>query len=172
LLVFVMKKPLEAVSTTPILTPGSGSIESPCTLKTTALASSLPAPFLRAIDQPPFNRGLSGDNWPLMGRPSIACGTMAPMPVARTPADIMCLALYTLAGGNLMRGLMVMTIAQQLGITFGQATDLAEAAHKAGLVHHVHGTVSLTAKGQERGATLTPPSLPPPKRPRRRTPRQ
>ncbi len=38
------------------------------------------------------------------------------MPVTRTPADIMCLAVYTLAGGKVLRGFMVATIADQLGI--------------------------------------------------------
>jgi hypothetical protein len=40
------------------------------------------------------------------------------MPVARTPADIMCLAVYTLAGGKTLRGFMVSTIADRLGISF------------------------------------------------------
>ena len=40
------------------------------------------------------------------------------MPVVRTPADIMCLAVYTLAGGNVLRGFMVKSIADWLGIDF------------------------------------------------------
>jgi hypothetical protein len=78
------------------------------------------------------------------------------MPVARKPADIMCLAVYTLAGGRILRGFMVTTVADQLGIDFDQANDMADAAHAAGLVVHEHGTVSLTGEGQARGATLTP----------------
>jgi hypothetical protein len=38
------------------------------------------------------------------------------MPVARTPADIMFLAVYKLAGGKILRGFMVSTIAEWLGI--------------------------------------------------------
>jgi len=37
------------------------------------------------------------------------------MPVARSPADILCLALYTLAGGRILRGFMVQTVADRLG---------------------------------------------------------
>jgi hypothetical protein len=44
----------------------------------------------------------------------------------------MCLAVYTLTGGPLLQGRMVMTVAQQLGITFDHALKLAEAAAKAG----------------------------------------
>ncbi len=35
------------------------------------------------------------------------------MPVARSKADILCLAVYTLAGGNVLRGFMVETIAER-----------------------------------------------------------
>ena len=71
------------------------------------------------------------------------------MPVARSSADLMCLAVYTLAGGNVLRGFMVTTVAQRLGIPFDQATDMADAAHRAGLLKHKPaGSVSLTAKGQ------------------------
>jgi Mn-dependent DtxR family transcriptional regulator len=80
------------------------------------------------------------------------------MQVVRSKADIMCLAVYTLTGGRLMRGRMVMTLAQQLGITFDQAHEMAEAAAKAGLVAVEHGgSVRLTEKGPQRGATLTAP---------------
>jgi Mn-dependent DtxR family transcriptional regulator len=79
------------------------------------------------------------------------------MPVARTPADILCLAIYTLAGSRILRGFMVSTIADRLGIEFDRATEMADAAHAAGLVRHEHGTVTLTGKGQARGATLTAP---------------
>jgi hypothetical protein len=79
------------------------------------------------------------------------------MPVARTPVDILCLAVYALTGGRLMQGRMVMTLAEQLGLTFHQALEMAEAAQKAGLVTVEHGaSVSLTEKGRKRGATLTP----------------
>jgi hypothetical protein len=40
------------------------------------------------------------------------------MPVPRAPADIMCLAVYTLAGGKVLRGFMVSTVADRLGIGF------------------------------------------------------
>ena len=77
------------------------------------------------------------------------------MPVARSPADIMGLAVYALAGGSTVRGFMVTTVAQRLGITSDRATELAEAANRAGLVQHAPaGSVSLTAKGQERGTKL------------------
>jgi Mn-dependent DtxR family transcriptional regulator len=69
----------------------------------------------------------------------------------------MCLAVYTLAGSKVLRGFMVSTIADRLGIGFYKATEMADAAHAAGLVRHEHGTVLLTGEGQERGATLTAP---------------
>jgi hypothetical protein len=80
------------------------------------------------------------------------------MPVARIPADIMCLAVCTLAGGKILRGVMVTMIADRLGIDFDRA-NMADAAHAAGLVRHEHGTVTLTGEGQTRGATLTVPTL-------------
>jgi hypothetical protein len=43
------------------------------------------------------------------------------MPVARSKADIMCLAIYTLSGGKLCR-VMWMTLAGRLGIDFDRAT--------------------------------------------------
>jgi Mn-dependent DtxR family transcriptional regulator len=80
------------------------------------------------------------------------------MPVARSKADIICLAVYALTGGRLMQGRMVKTVSERLGITFHQALNLAEAAAKAGLIHLEHGSsVSLTEKGRLRGATLTSP---------------
>lgn len=82
------------------------------------------------------------------------------MPVARSPADILCLALYTLAEGQIMRGFMVLTIAQQLGIGFDEAEAMAIAADKAGLVRHQVHSVTLTGEGQARGATLTVSSAP------------
>jgi hypothetical protein len=79
------------------------------------------------------------------------------VPVARSPADILLLALYTLAEGRIMRGFMVHTIAQQLGVPFDQADEMAAAAAKAGMIRHEVDTVTLTGEGQARGATLTPP---------------
>lgn len=76
---------------------------------------------------------------------------------AHSPADILCLSLYVLAGGSVLRGFMVKTIADRLGIPIEQAEAMADAAHKAGLVRHEHGTVILTGEGQERGSTLTAP---------------
>jgi hypothetical protein len=58
------------------------------------------------------------------------------MPVARSKADILCLAVHTMAGGNVLRGFMVATIADRLGIDFEQAEEMAIAAAKAGLVRH------------------------------------
>jgi hypothetical protein len=88
------------------------------------------------------------------------------MPVARSQADILCLAVYTLTGGRLMQGRMVMSVARRLGITFDQAVELAEAAAKAGLIRFEHGSsVSLTEKGQERGTKLKPPADDRPGRP-------
>ena len=77
------------------------------------------------------------------------------MPAARSPADILCLALYTLASGKILRGFMVHTIANRLGIPFEKAEAMAIAADAAGLVRHEWGSVTLTGKGQEQGATLT-----------------
>jgi hypothetical protein len=54
---------------------------------------------------------------------------------------------------------MVTTVADRLGVSFDRATEMAEMAHQAGLVWHVHGTVTLTGEGQARGGTLTPPTL-------------
>ena len=79
------------------------------------------------------------------------------MPVARSKADIMRLAVYTLTGGRPLQGRMLMTVAQRLGIPFNEAHQMAEAVAKAGLVEVAHGSsVSLTVKGQRRGAMLTP----------------
>ena len=50
------------------------------------------------------------------------------MPVARSPADILCLAVYSLAGGKVLRGFMVSTIADRLGIPFDRAEEMAIAA--------------------------------------------
>ena len=81
------------------------------------------------------------------------------MPIARSKADIMCLAVYTLAGGKVLRGFMVQTIADRLGIPFGQAEAMAIAAGKAGLVKLEFGTITLTGEGQARGVTLTAPAV-------------
>ncbi len=77
-------------------------------------------------------------------------------PAIRTPADILCLTLYALARGRVLRGVMVSTIADRLSIDFYRATEMADAAQAAGLVRHEHGTVALTSDGRERGAALTP----------------
>ena len=53
---------------------------------------------------------------------------------------------------------MVATIAERLGIPFERAEEMAIAAAKAGLVRHLVHTVSLTAKGFNRAATLKPPA--------------
>jgi hypothetical protein len=67
-------------------------------------------------------------------------------------------AVYTLTGGRLLQGRMLMTVAQQLGITFDQAQQMAEAAATAGFVEFVHGSsVTLTEEGRLRGTTLKPP---------------
>jgi Mn-dependent DtxR family transcriptional regulator len=81
------------------------------------------------------------------------------MPVARSKADIMCLAIYTLTGGRLLQGRLLTTLARGLGISFDQAHEMAAAADKARLVNFEHGSsVSLTEKGRQRGATLKPPT--------------
>lgn len=80
------------------------------------------------------------------------------MSAARSPADILCLAFYTLTGGRLLQGRMILTVAQRLGITERRASEMADAAAKAGLVKHEWGSVSLTAEGLARGATLTAPA--------------
>jgi hypothetical protein len=96
------------------------------------------------------------------------------MPAARSPADILCLALYVLAAGRLLRGFMVTTVADRLGIDF----ERCEAMAIAGLVKHVAGTVMLTGDGYDRAATLTAPAktsdrpvVVKPPRPARRQPR-
>jgi hypothetical protein len=72
-----------------------------------------------------------------MNRPGAGCMLrIEPMPVARSKADIMCLAVYTLAGGKVLRGFMVSTIADRLRISFEQAEDMAVAAAEAGLIRH------------------------------------
>ena len=84
-----------------------------------------------------------------------ACYDSLAMPIARSPADIMCLAVYTLTGGKLRQGKLVTTLAQRLGITLDQAVELTEIAAKKGLIHYEHGaSISLTEKGRMRGATL------------------
>jgi hypothetical protein len=67
----------------------------------------------------------------------------------------MCLALYTLSGGKILRGFMVSTIADRLGIPFERAEEMAAEAAEAGLVRHEFHTVALTAEGEERGSVLT-----------------
>jgi hypothetical protein len=81
------------------------------------------------------------------------------MPTARSPADVLCLALYVLAEGKVLRGFMLTTIAGRLGIDFARAEAMAIAADAAGLVSHRAGTVTLTGDGQRRGATLTAPTV-------------
>jgi hypothetical protein len=108
-----------------------------------------------------------GVNEPAGRRLQVANRTM---PVARSKADILCLAVYTMSGGNVLRGFMVQTVADRLGIEFDQATEMAIAAEKAGLVRHESypGTVTLTGKGLARGARLTPLEV---KKPAGRRPR-
>lgn len=67
---------------------------------------------------------------------------LGPMPIARSKADLMCLAVYKLTGGRLLQGRMLMTVAQRLGVTFDQAHQMAEAAAAAGLVEVAHGSRS------------------------------
>ena len=81
------------------------------------------------------------------------------MPIANTPADTFCLALYTLAGGHMARGFLLATVADWLGISFRKAERMALAAAEAGLVNLEFGTITLTGEGQTRGATLTPPAV-------------
>jgi hypothetical protein len=81
------------------------------------------------------------------------------MPVVHTPADSFCLALYTLAGGHILRGFMLTTVADRLGISFRQAEAMAIAAAKTGLVKMESGTINLTADGWTLGETLTAPAF-------------
>jgi hypothetical protein len=68
------------------------------------------------------------------------------MPKAPSPRDLFCTALYTLTGGKL-KGLMVATMADRLGITFETAEALAaECAGRGWLAHEVH-TVALRGEG-------------------------
>ena len=81
------------------------------------------------------------------------------MPIARTHADIFCLALYTLAGGDMLRGFTLATISDRLGISFGQAEVMAIAAAKAALVKLEFGTITLTGDGQTRAKMLAAPAF-------------
>ena len=91
------------------------------------------------------------------------------MPVARSKADVMCLAVYTMVGGSVLRGFMVQTVADRLGIDFEQAEAMAIAAAEAGLLGHEWYTVSLTGEGLAHGATLRPPGFRPRARGKRRS---
>lgn len=87
------------------------------------------------------------------------------MPVARSPVDILVLALYGLTAGRAHHGRMLQSIAGHLEITVDQVLEMARAAEKAGLVQlRATHSVALTGKGQDRGATLAPPG---PSKPRR-----
>jgi len=59
----------------------------------------------------------------------------------------MCLAVYTMVGGSVLRGFMVQTVADRLGIDFEQAEAMAIAAAEAGLLGHEWYTVTLTGEG-------------------------
>jgi hypothetical protein len=81
------------------------------------------------------------------------------MPAARSPADILVLALYALTGGRAHHGRMLQSIAGHLEITADQVLEMARAAEKAGLVQlRATHSVALTGEGQERGTTLTLPA--------------
>lgn len=89
------------------------------------------------------------------------------MPVARSPADILVLALYGLTAGRAHHGRMLQSIAGPLGLTVDQVLEMARAAEKAGLVQlRATHSVALTGKGQDRGATLTPAGTPKARPPR------
>ncbi len=61
-----------------------------------------------------------------------------------TRPELFCAALYTLTGGKL-KGLMVTTVAEELGITFEEAEELAaECAKRNWLEHAVHIVVLRT----------------------------
>jgi hypothetical protein len=79
-------------------------------------------------------RGKVGISFKLLSRNPqlLEFGQHPPMPVARTPGDIMCLAVYALAGGKILRGLMMATIADRPRISFEQAEEMAIAAAEAG----------------------------------------
>lgn len=63
-----------------------------------------------------------------------------------TPPELFCAALYALTGGKL-NGLMVATMARELGVTFDEAEALAEeCARRKWLAHQVH-TVALRGEG-------------------------
>ena len=79
------------------------------------------------------------------------------MPVARTPADIFCLTLYTLVGEHNRHVFLLSTISDRLGVSFRQGEAMAIAAAKAGLVRAEFGTITLTGEGQERAAMLKAP---------------
>jgi hypothetical protein len=64
---------------------------------------------------------------------------------------MLCLALYTLAEGKIMRGFMVSAVAWQIGVSFEEGEEMAASAAKAGLVRHEVSTVTLTGEGQSRG---------------------
>ena len=78
------------------------------------------------------------------------------MPVPRSRAEILCLALCILARGQIEQSLMLQTIAVRLNIPLDQALEMATEAEKAGLITLLpENSVTLTVKGRERGVALT-----------------
>jgi hypothetical protein len=63
-----------------------------------------------------------------------------------SPEALFCAALYTLTGGKL-KGLMVTTMADKLGISFERAEALAEACAERGWLDHKVHTVALRQDG-------------------------
>ena len=75
------------------------------------------------------------------------------MPAA--PADILCLSLYTLAEGRIMRGVMLTTIRRQLGLEYDQVEKMAIAAAArpgSALGRHGHPDWGAGARGDADGA--------------------
>jgi hypothetical protein len=68
------------------------------------------------------------------------------MPKSPSRPELFCAALYTLTGGKL-KGRMVTTMADQLGITFEDAEGLAEECARRGWLEHAMHTVSLRQDG-------------------------
>jgi hypothetical protein len=85
--------------------------------------------------------------------------------------ELFCAALYTLTGGKL-KGRMVTTMADELGITFEDAEALAEECARRGWLEHAMHTVTLRQDGYAAALrVLEPPTAAAPDRPRPRRPK-
>jgi hypothetical protein len=79
------------------------------------------------------------------------------MPKKASPHEIFCAALYTLTGGK-NKGLMVTTMANQLGIGFQEAEVLAVGCAERGWLDHQIHTVVLRSEGYAAARRVLGPS--------------